>query len=325
MTAATPAPDPLDPVEAPGQVGTSAPDPLDPVEAPGQVGTPAPNPWLGRRVISFAHQGGAWEGPSSTLWTMRRAVERGATALELDVHASIDGHLVVCHDERVDRTTNGKGRISELTLAELRQLDNAYWFVPGADVTPGLEEGAYPFRGRAPDDPDFRIATLAEVLEAFPGVVLNLDIKETAPDVPPYEETLANLLRDAGRADDVIVASFHDDATDAFHKIAPEIGTSAGTGTTTEIFRAVRSGQPLPGSALWHVAVQVPVMFRGTVVLDEEFVSAIHRQGLAVHVWTINDPAQMEHLVQLGVDGIISDRPTVLIEVLKRLGADWHR
>src|SRR5208282_5293402 len=104
--------------------------------------------------------------------------------------------------------------------AELRQLDFSYWWIPGADVTPGRPPEDYPFRGRAPEDPWFGIATLREVLERFPGVVLNLDIKQTAPVVAPYEKALARLLAEFGRSDDVIVASFLDPATDAFRRFA---------------------------------------------------------------------------------------------------------
>ena len=154
-----------------------------------------PSSWLERRVINYAHQGGAWEGPSSTLYAIASALEAGATAIELDVHATADGKLVVGHDPTVDRTTEGAGRIAELPWQSVRALDNAYWWVPGADVTPGLDPERYPFRGRGPADRRFRIALLEEVLDEFPGVILNLDIKQTGPAVVPYEETLAALLR----------------------------------------------------------------------------------------------------------------------------------
>ena len=155
------------------------------------------NPWLERRVIAYAHQGGAWEAPSSTLFAIRRALETGATGIELDVHATADRQLVVCHDATVDRTTDGHGAIHALTLAELQELDNAHWFVPGDDVTVGLDPDAYPYRGRAPGDADFGVATLSDVLdlvEDHPGVALNLDIKQTAPAVEPYEELLAKTI-----------------------------------------------------------------------------------------------------------------------------------
>jgi glycerophosphoryl diester phosphodiesterase len=277
--------------------------------------------WLERRIIAYAHQGGAWESPSSTLFAIAQALAAGATAIELDVHATADGELVVCHDATVDRTTPASGNIADRTLAELRQLDFSYWFIPGADVTPDRPEGDYPFRGRAPKDPQFGIATLREVLEGFPGVVLNLDIKQTAPVVPPYEESLARLLAEYGRVDDVIVASFLDSATDTFRSHAPRVATSAGTTATAEFWRAVQQGADLPETSA--VAFQVPERMGDLVVVDEAFVDAAHRSGKAVHVWTVNEADDMERLVGLGVDGIISDRPTTLAEVLGDKGAGW--
>jgi glycerophosphoryl diester phosphodiesterase len=280
------------------------------------------SPWLERRVIAYAHQGGAWEGPSSTLHAIAAAIGAGATGIELDVHASADGQLVVSHDPTVDRTTGHSGAIATLTYDELSRMDNAYWWVPGADVSPGLEPDHYPFRGRAPSDRRFGIALLEEVLEEFPGVVLNLDIKQTAPVVEPYEEALASLLRRFGRVDDVIVASFLDSATDAFSDVAPEVPTSAGTAAVAQFYQAVQAGEtPAP---MRHVALQVPVRFGETTLVDERFVEVAHRQGLAVHVWTIEEPSEMQDLCQLGVDGIITDRPTTLVEVLEDCGSAWR-
>jgi glycerophosphoryl diester phosphodiesterase len=281
-----------------------------------------PSPWMDRRVIAYAHQGGAWEAPSSTLHAIAAALEAGSTGIELDVHATADGHLVVCHDPTVDRTTDSSGQIADLTLAQVRALDNAYWWSPGADVSPGLDPDRYPFRGRAPQDPRFGIALLEEVLEEFPGVVLNLDIKRTAPVVAPYEEALAVLLRKFGRSDDVIVASFVDAATDAFATIAPEIPTSAGTVATAGFYQAVQAGErPAP---LRHVALQVPVSYGDVTLVDQRFVDVAHEEGLAVHVWTIEEEAEMERMCELGVDGIITDRPAVLVDVVTRLGRAWR-
>jgi glycerophosphoryl diester phosphodiesterase len=277
--------------------------------------------WLERRLIAYAHQGGAWECPSSTLFAIDRALAAGATAIELDVHATADGELVVCHDATVDRTTAATGNIASFTLAELRQLDFSYWFIPGADVTPDRPEADYPYRGRAPEDPRFGIATLRQVLEQFPGVVLNLDIKQTAPVVAPYEESLARLLAEFGRTDDVIVASFLDPATDTFRTFAPQVPTSAGTAATAEFWRAVQQGGEIPDSPT--VAYQVPERMGELVVVDEAFVEAAHRGGKAVHVWTVNDPTAMERLVGIGVDGIISDLPTTLSKVLEENEAAW--
>jgi glycerophosphoryl diester phosphodiesterase len=277
--------------------------------------------WVHRRLIAYAHQGGAWESPSSTLFAITRALEAGATAIELDVHATSDGELVVCHDATVDRTTPATGNIASFTLAELRHLDFSYWFIPGADVTPDRPEGEYPYRGRAPADPQFGIATLREVLERFPDVVLNLDIKQTAPTVTPYEESLARLLRAFGRTDDVIVASFLDPATDAFRTYAPEVPTSAGTIATAAFWRAVQDGGPLPDSPV--AAYQVPERMGDLVVVDQAFVEAAHSRGTAVHVWTVNEADAMDRLVGLGVDGIISDVPSTLVKVLRDRGVAW--
>ncbi len=277
--------------------------------------------WLERRVIAYAHQGGAWESPSSTLHAIRHALDAGATAIELDVHATSDGELVVCHDATVDRTTEASGTIASFTLEQLRRMDFSYWWIPGADVTPGRPAQEYPFRGRAPADPSFGIATLREVLEQFPGVVLNLDVKQTAPVVEPYEEALAHLLAEFGRIDDVIVASFLDAATDTFRAAAPSVPTSAGTVATAEAWRAVQAGEPMPD--IPAVAYQVPERQGDLVVVDERFVEAAHRSGKAVHVWTVDDVAAMERLVGLGVDGIISDLPTTLCGVLVGSRAAW--
>jgi glycerophosphoryl diester phosphodiesterase len=281
-----------------------------------------PSPWLERRVIAYAHQGGAWEAPSSTLHAIASALEAGATGIELDVHATRDGRLVVTHDPTIDRTTDRAGAIADLTYAELAVLDNAYWWAPGADVSPGLAPEDYPFRGRAPEDHRFGIALLEEVLEEFPGVVLNLDIKQTAPVVAPYEEALAAVLRRFGRVDDVIVASFLDTATERFTTFAPEVPTSAGTVAVAAFYQAVQAGEtPAP---LAHVALQVPARFGEMTLVDQRFVEVAHEQGLAVHVWTIEEEDQMSDLCALGVDGIITDRPTALVGVLDDLGCSWQ-
>jgi glycerophosphoryl diester phosphodiesterase len=282
---------------------------------------PQANPWLERRVLAYAHQGGAWSWPSSTLFAMRNAVAAGAPAIELDVHATKDGQLVVCHDETVDRTTNGTGAIADLSFAEVKALDSAYWFIPGADVTPGRPESDYPYRGRAETDPEFRIASLEEVLEAFPDVILNLDIKRSAPAVAPYEQAVADLLRRFSRSDDVIVTSFNDLTTAAFSRLAPEVPTSAGTAGTAAFYQAVRDGEEPPPASF--VAFQVPERYGDITLVDRRFVETAHRHGFAVHVWTVNDVESMERLVDLGVDGIISDLPPELMGVLRERQVAW--
>ncbi len=276
--------------------------------------------WLERRVIAFAHQGGSFEGPSSTLWAMARALAAGASALELDVHATRDRRLVVGHDATVDRTTGSSGAIGDLTLAELRELDNAYWWIEGEDVSPGREPEAYRLRGRAPADRRLGVATLDEVLEAFPDVLLNLDLKGTDPEVEPYEELLAETLRAHAAGARVIVASFHDRALERFRRLAPEVATSAGTGEATAFYLAHLAGE----ARTWpFVALQVPPSYEGIEVVTPAFVDAAHRAGVAVHVWTLNEREAMVAALAAGVDGVISDRPTVLAALLGERGEAW--
>jgi glycerophosphoryl diester phosphodiesterase len=211
-----------------------------------------------------------------------------------------------------------------LTLDELRRLDNAHWFVPGGDETTALAADAYPYRGRAPEDHAFGVATLAEVLEVLedhPDVALNLDIKQTAPAVEPYEELLAAALAHFNGVSRVIVASFLDLATDAFRRAAPDIATSAGTFATATFWRAVHQGEDPP--ALPHVALQVPEAQGELVIVDESFVRAAHDAELAVHVWTVNDEADMARMLALGVDGVISDLPTPLIAQVAARGVTY--
>ncbi len=282
------------------------------------------NPWLERRVLAYAHRGGEKEAPSSTLDAIERACALGATGIELDVHATRDGVLVVGHDPTLDGTTNGSGVIAACTLGEIRRLDNAYWFVPGEGTVRDRPVDRYTLRGRAPADRRFAVATLDEVLEMTTGVLLNLDIKQTAPVVLPYEEALARALAAHNRRDDVIVASFFDSATEAFSRYAPHVATSLGQNAVVGFTQAVARGDTPDPSLSRHAAIQVPPSFLGIELVTERFVEAAHALGLAVHVWTIDEPSEMARLCALDVDGIMTDRPSVLIGVLDGLGVAWR-
>ncbi|HVL90315.1 MAG TPA: glycerophosphodiester phosphodiesterase [Actinomycetota bacterium] len=286
--------------------------------------TATSNPWLGGPVLNIAHQGGEIEAPSNTLYAFKTAVAKGADVLELDVHATADGEIVVIHDATVNRTTNGAGRVDSMALAQIKTLDAAHWFVPGIGTTHSRPAGEYVLRGMATgardplpgfDAADFGIPTLRAVLEAFPDIRINIEIKASAPDTTPYEQALAALLDEYGRADDVIVVSFLDHAVELFKVWAPEVHTATATAETAAFWAAARGpGAPNPR----YVAMQVPITFNGIPVIDDagEFVAKAHANGLAVHVWTINDAATMCRLIAMGVDGIMTDRPTLLEELL---------
>jgi len=278
------------------------------------------NEWCARRVIAFAHQGGSFEGPSSTLAAIDHALRVGATAIELDVHATRDRRVVVCHDATVDRTTNHHGEIADLTFKELSAMDNAYWWIDGDVVTPGRPASEYVRRGRAPRDRQYAVATLEEVATSFPGVLLNLDIKRTSPDVEPYESLLFDELRRLEITQEVIVASFHDEAIQRFRALAGSVATSAATNETATFYFSLLEGTPVvpPVSAF-----QVPATYAGLDVVTEAFVVAAHHAGVAVHVWTINDVQEMSRLLDVGVDGLMSDRPTPLAALLTERGCAW--
>ena len=296
-------------------VATAAPAPL------------AENPWTERRLLNIAHQGGEIEAPSNTMYALKTAQAKGADVLEIDVHATADGELVVIHDATVDRTTDGAGRVDELTLEQVQALDAAHWFVPGCGTCHGEADGAYSLRGYATGDrelpeelaafapSDFTVPSLREVLETFPDELINIEIKATAPDTEPYEQALAELLAEFDRTDDTFVVSVVDHAVEAFKLHAPEVHTATATGETA-LFWATAQG-PLPGAPNpRYQALQVPIELDGIPVVTPEFVQRAHANGLAVHVWTINDREQMEWLLDIGVDGIMTDRPTLLEEVL---------
>lgn len=278
------------------------------------------NPWLRRRVLAYAHQGGAREAPASTLYAIEQALAVGADAIELDVHATADGELVVCHDPTLDATTDARGAIAARTYAEIARCDAAYYFVPGVGALAGRPASDYPLRGRAPTDERLRLARLADVLELTRGVPLNIDIKQTAPTVRAYEDRLVALLRRSGRTEDVIVASFHESAASRVAELAPEIAISPQRRALLAFILAARTRRRPPAWLQRYAALQVPASVRGVRLVTRPFVESAHELGLAVHVWTVNDEAEMARLIAIGVDGIMTDEPSVLVACYERLG-----
>ncbi|MGH3952031.1 MAG: glycerophosphodiester phosphodiesterase [Pseudonocardiaceae bacterium] len=289
------------------------------------------NPWLERRILNIAHQGGEIEAPSNTLFALTTAKDKGADVLELDVHATADDELVVLHDATVGRTTNGSGRVDEMTLDEIKALDAAHWFVPDCGTCHGHPDSDYAYRGFATGERpiprrltrfepnDFRIPTLREVLDAFPLDFINIEIKATAPDTAPYEDKLAALLEEFGRTTDTIVVSFSDVAIERFKLQAPAVSTAPAVGQLALFWASAQERLPGAPNPRYH-ALQTPITYEGLPVVTPDFVKKAHANGLAVHVWTINDRTQMEWLIAIGVDGIMTDRPRLLEDVL-----DAHR
>ena len=232
----------------------------------------------------------------------RLAVEEGAGGLELDVHATRDGEIVVIHDATVDRTTDGSGAVARMTLEELRRLDAGYRFSPDGGRT-------FPYRGRGT-----RIPTLAEVYEGFPDVRVNADIKETRAGT---EEAVLRVIRRAGAEARTLVASNDHAVVRRFRTVSGgRIRTGASRREVAAFYLMSRSRLEAVGRPAYD-ALQVPVEYKGIKLVTPRFVGAAHSRGVRVDVWTINDPGEMRQLLDLGVDVVMTDRPGLLAGLLE--------
>jgi glycerophosphoryl diester phosphodiesterase len=264
-----------------------------------------PRPYFQTHGIAcFAHRGGAALRPENTLESFRGGLAAGCGWIETDVHMTRDGQIVTFHDHDLRRTTNGRGPIWELTLAELRRLDAGYNFSP--------DGRSFPFRNEG-----ITVPTLAEVVELDPSARINVEIKQARPSML---EALWRFIEARGLHDRVLVASEDADVIRGFRNLARgTVATSAGKREALAFWLAVRAGlsDRIP---IEYDALQVPIGFRGLAVVTPPFVEAAHRRGLQVHVWTIDAPEQMRWLIDVGVDGIMTDYPTRLVELVRERG-----
>jgi len=245
--------------------------------------------------LRFGHRGSNLLWPQNTMVALQWAMGLGLRYLETDVHATRDGRVVTFHDDRLEQLTDGRGLVWERDWEDLRTLDAAYHFDPGHD---------HPLRGTG-----VRIPLLEEVLAAFPQCLLNLDLKQAG-----MEDLLAGELVRLGAEDRVLVGSFHDGRVARFRRASGgRVATSAGPREVLAALGACRLGRPLGGAA---DAYQVPERSGPLRVVGPRFVEAAHRAGKQVHVWVVNDPADMHRLLDLGVDGIVSDRADLLVQVV---------
>jgi glycerophosphoryl diester phosphodiesterase len=252
--------------------------------------------------LVMAHRGGKGLWPENTLYAFDQAVALGVDVLEMDIRRTAEGVLVVLHDDTVDRTTDGTGAVDALSLEEVKALDAGYNWTPDDGQT-------FPYRGQG-----ITVPTLAQVFAAYPAMPMNVEIK---PDEPALAAPLCQLIRDSGVADRVLIASFHADAIRAFRQACPEVATTTAESEVIPLFvlgKLFLEGVYGPRAE----AVQVPEYQGGLRVLTPRFVDAAHRRGLQVHAWTINDADDMRRLLDLGLDGIITDYPDRLMEVLGR-------
>ncbi len=281
-----------------GPITPSSEDGAAPEGAPAGPERPRKDPFV------IAHRGSRVRAPENTLPAFDLALrEDGAEGLELDVQRSRDGEVVVLHDETVDRTTDGHGRADEHSLDELRALDAGYRFVD--------EDGQPSWRGRG-----VRIPTLAEILERYPDTWISIDLKQGDPRT---EARTLELLRAARCVHRVVVSAEDPSAASRLRRAAPEFEAFFDRRSVRRFYLRHRLhcwwGYRPPARSL-----QIPVR-HGSQHLDRRrLIEDAHRLGIRVRYWTVNDETTMERLIDLGADGIITDRPDRLVAVLKRKG-----
>ena len=236
-------------------------------------------------VANVAHRGASGSCPENTLVAFQKALEIGVDEIELDLHSTRDGHLVVMHDAAVDRTTDGTGAIAELTLAEIKALDAGSAF-------------GEQFRGE-------RVPTWEEALDLVQGIVgLNVHLKEGGAPDGNFERRVAKALQDFGMVDESIVAC-SDDSVGIFTGIDPRI--------ECRIFRAGRTPEEYIRKS---VEMGLRTMQPGRDITTRDFVGKAHAAGRIVHVFHADTPEDMRSFIEIGVDGILTNYPERLKAVL---------
>ncbi len=251
--------------------------------------------------IAMAHRGSTVLWPENTMMAFQGAVDLGYKYLETDVHASSDGVLMCFHDPILDRTTDATGPVSARSLTELAALDAGYRFDPVHH---------FPARAMGVTIPSFE-----ELAMTFPDAILTVDLK-----APRIEQLMVDTIRRLKLFDRVILGSFQEKRVRTFRKLAGEgVATSAGPRETAKIVFGARAGRSMRVTA---DVLQVPEFHRGINVVNERVIDVVQSQGKQVHVWTVNAVEEMTRFLDMGVDGLVTDRPDLLKELLvERNGA----
>jgi glycerophosphoryl diester phosphodiesterase len=250
----------------------------------------------------FGHRGAAGVAPENTLPSFALAAALGATYLELDVHPTADGEIVVLHDPSLERTTNGEGPISALSWTQVAALDAGYRFTHDGHT--------FPYRGQG-----VRIPTLRELMNEFPTHPVNIEIKQGGARV--VDAVLA-VLRGAASLDRVLLAAEHDEIMRTIRQAVDDrVATGMCVGEVVDFVGRVQrdewSDYAAPGRAL-----QIPPAHGGIDLVTPASIAAAHRLSVEVHVWTINQAAEIERLLDLGVDGVMSDLPGLAATAVRR-------
>lgn len=251
--------------------------------------------------VNFAHRGGRTIVPENTIEGFREATTLGPVVLELDVRTSADGHVVVIHDEVVDRTTNGTGAVSRMTLAELQSLDAGYRFTPDNGAT-------FPWRGQG-----VKIPTLEAVYREFPDRPINIELKDERPG---SEQAVWRVIEAADGQTRTLVVTDSAAPIDRFREASAEtVATAASIGEflTFKLLSLVRLGRLYKAP---FQALQPPDSYKGIQIVTRGLVREAHKSGFRVDVWTVDEEDDMRRLLDYDVDGIMTDRPDILARVL---------
>jgi glycerophosphoryl diester phosphodiesterase len=247
--------------------------------------------------IRFAHRGSRELWPENT-WHGFDAVvgELGYRYIETDIQITRDGVVIVFHDDTLERTTNGVGTVADWDWADIARLDAGYMFSPNGED--------FPLRGEG-----IGISRLDDTFARYPDVHFNIDLKAKRS-----EWAVAEVIARTDRHDTVLVGSFSDRRTARFRRVTKgRVATAAGPQTSLAMYAASRLGRSVHTD---HAAFQLPFDMRGASV-DRKLVDAVHESRSHLHLWTVNEPSDMRRFLDLGVDGIVTDRPDLLNAVLE--------
>lgn len=257
-----------------------------------------------RRPLVIAHADDSGRGlyPGNTPVFLQQMAAMKVDVLEMDIHVTADNELVLMHDANVDRTTDGEGAILDKTLADLKKLNVAYNWTQGGD--------SFPYR----ENPQ-RILTADEVFKQYPKYPMVIEIKSPGGDAA---ESLCRKLKAYNKSNQVIVSSFHQEAIDTFRRDCAHVATGAGADEVRNFvlaskLKAFRLTSPR------YQALHIPLEYDGIKLVSRSSVAQAQIHGVRVDVWTINDEAEMRRLIEMGVDGIMTDRPDRLMNVIEEL------
>lgn len=268
------------------------------------------NPWRpvsGTRPLIIAHGGGQGLHPANTLPAFEHSASTGCDAIEFDLRLTQDGKLVTLHDATIDRTSDGAGRVIDFTLDALKKFNFGAKFKDPS--------GQNPYQGSPA-----QLATLEELFKRFPKLPMVIELKDRGAEGEKAAAALAEMIRRYRMEPRVMVASFDDPTLAAFRRSSSNtVLTSAAVGETRNLVILTRLFlDPLAFPA--SQGLQIPVQKYGYHLDFPRLIQVAHQRNMAVHYWTINDPAEMERLIRLGADGLITDRPDIMRATLKRMG-----